>query len=103
MLQTLLNDKLWLKIKPILLDLNIYDKPNLRNIFTGNLYRLKTGCQWQYLPECFENIIPFLKLLEDGKNWINSPKFLNSLLKILIWSGYLLMELIFERIKVVLG
>ena len=43
MLQTLLNDKLWLKLKPILLDLNIYDKPNLRNIFTGILYRLKTG------------------------------------------------------------
>ena len=50
--QTLLNDKLWLKLKPIILDLNIYDKPNLRNIFTGILYRLKTGCPWRYLPEC---------------------------------------------------
>ena len=51
--QTLLNDQLWLKLKPILLDLNIYDKPNLRNIFTGILFRLKTGCQWRYLPECY--------------------------------------------------
>lgn len=38
MLQTLLNDELWLKLKPTLLDLNIYDKPNLRTIFTRILY-----------------------------------------------------------------
>ncbi|MFU2109424.1 transposase [Glaesserella parasuis] len=42
-----------MKLKPIILDLNIYDKPNLRNIFTGILYRLKTGYPWRYLPECF--------------------------------------------------
>ncbi|MDC7252937.1 hypothetical protein NMY25_001798 [Wohlfahrtiimonas chitiniclastica] len=32
---TLLHEKRWLV--PILLDLNIYDKPNLRNIFEGIL------------------------------------------------------------------
>ncbi len=53
MLQTILSDKLWLKLKPILLDLNIYDKSNLRNTFSGILYRLRTGCQWRYLPDCF--------------------------------------------------
>ncbi len=47
MLQTLLNDKLWSKLRPIFLDLNIYDKSNLRNIFMGILYRLKVGSSWK--------------------------------------------------------
>lgn len=72
MLQTLLNDKLWLKLKPILLDLNIYDKPNLRNIFTGILYRLKTGCPWRYLPECFGKYNTVFKAF---RRWTKLDKF----------------------------
>ena len=72
MLQTLLNDKLWLKLKPILLDLNIYDKPNLRNIFTGILYRLKTGCPWRYLPECFEK---YNTVFKTFRRWTKLDKF----------------------------
>ena len=53
MIPTLLTDKLWLKLKPILLDFKLYDKPNLRNIFTGILYQLKTGCPWRYLPSIY--------------------------------------------------
>ena len=72
MLQTLLNDKLWLKLKPILLDLNIYDKPNLRNIFTGILYRLKTGCPWRYLPECFGK---YNTVFKTFRKWTKLDKF----------------------------
>ena len=72
MLQTLLNDKLWLKLKPILLDLNIYDKPNLRNIFTGILYRLKTGCPWRYLPECFGK---YNTVFKTFRRWTKLDKF----------------------------
>ena len=72
MLQTLLNDKLWLKLKPIILDLNIYDKPNLRNIFTGILYRLKTGCPWRYLPECFGK---YNTVFKTFRRWTKLDKF----------------------------
>ena len=49
----MLTDKLWLTLKPILLDLNIYDKPNLRNIFEGILFRMRTGCPWRDIPRYF--------------------------------------------------
>ena len=73
MLQTLLNDELWLKLKPILLDLNIYDKPNLRIIFTGILYRMKTGCPWRYLPDCFGKCNTVFKAF---RRWSKSEKFM---------------------------
>ncbi|WP_026879234.1 transposase, partial [Ignatzschineria larvae] len=53
MSRTMLTDKLWLKLKPILLDLNIYDKPNLRNIVEGILFRMRTGVPWRDIPEQF--------------------------------------------------
>lgn len=80
MLQTLLNDELWLKLKPILLDLNIYDKPNLRVIFTGILYRMKTGCPWRYLPDCFGK---FNTVFKTFRRWAKSGKFMQ-LFKLLI-------------------
>jgi transposase len=43
----------WQKLKPILLDLNIYDKPSLKETFLGIIYRLKTGCPWRYLPNYY--------------------------------------------------
>ncbi len=45
--RTMLTDKL----KPILLDLNIYDKPNLRNIVEGILFRMRIGVPWRDIPE----------------------------------------------------
>ncbi|WP_246782276.1 transposase [Wohlfahrtiimonas chitiniclastica] len=40
-------------LKPIFLDLNIYDKPNLRNIFEGILFRMRIGCPWRDIPIYF--------------------------------------------------
>ena len=51
--RTMLTEKLWLTLKLILLDLNIYDKPNLRNIFEGILFRVRTGCPWRDIPSYF--------------------------------------------------
>lgn len=73
MLHTLLNDELWLKLKPILLDLNIYDKPNLRTTFTAMLYRIKTGCPWRYLPDCFGKCNTVFKAF---RRWSKSEKFM---------------------------
>ena len=53
MLATIITEEQWLKLKSILLDLNVYDKPSLKKTFLGIIYRLKTGCQWRYLPSCY--------------------------------------------------
>ena len=53
MLTTIITEEQWLKLKPILLDLNVYDKPSLKQTFLGIIYRLKTGCKWRYLPSCY--------------------------------------------------
>ncbi|ALF60721.1 transposase [Psychrobacter urativorans] len=39
------------EIDYILLELNIYDKRNLRNTVEGVLYRMRDGCPWHDLPE----------------------------------------------------
>ena len=53
MLATIITEEQWQKLKSILLDLNVYDKPSLKKTFLGIIYRLKTGCQWRYLPSCY--------------------------------------------------
>ena len=45
----------WQKLKPIRLDLDIYDKHNLKETFWGVIYRLKTGCPWRYLLSCWQS------------------------------------------------
>lgn len=51
--RTKLTDEYWSKLKPILLDAGIYDKPNLRMTVEGMLYRIRIGCQWRDLPKEF--------------------------------------------------
>ena len=53
MLANIITEEQWQKLKSILLDLNVYDKPSLKKTFLGIIYRLKTGCQWRYLPSCY--------------------------------------------------
>ena len=42
--RTLLTDELWSKLLAILLEFNLYDKPNLRSTIEAILYRMRTGC-----------------------------------------------------------
>ena len=53
MSRTLLTDEYWPKLLAILLELGLYDKPNLRNVIEGILYRMRTGCPWRDLPASF--------------------------------------------------
>ncbi len=81
--RTMLTDEHWSRLKLILLDLNIYDKPNLRNILEAMLFRLRAGCPWRDIPECFgaHNTIfktfrrwtKSNKLIKLFKNLIDSP------------------------------
>ncbi len=49
----MLNDELWSKLKTIMHQYAIYDKPNLRMTVEGILYRMRVGCPWRDLPPIF--------------------------------------------------
>ncbi len=49
----MLMDEHWSKLRKILLEEGVYDKPMLRRMVEGMLYRLRTGCPWRDLPEYF--------------------------------------------------
>ena len=46
----MLTNELWSKLKPIILQHNVHDKPNLRMTIEGVLYRMRVGCPWRDLP-----------------------------------------------------
>lgn len=46
----MLMDEFWSKLKPVMLDAGIYDKPKLRLTTEAILYRLRVGCPWRDLP-----------------------------------------------------
>ena len=49
----LLTDEHWSKLREIMRQERIYDKPYLRQTVEGILYRLRVGCPWRDLPEAF--------------------------------------------------
>jgi transposase len=49
----MLNDTYWAKLKPILLQLGVHDKPHLRRTVDGILFRMRTGVPWRDLPREF--------------------------------------------------
>lgn len=49
----MLSDEYWPKLKTIMLQENIYNKPNLRLMVEGMFYRLRVGCPWRDLPSHF--------------------------------------------------
>ena len=51
--RTMLTDEHWSKLRGIMRQERIYDKPNLRNTVEGILYRLRVGCPWRDVPEAF--------------------------------------------------
>ena len=53
MLRLMLNDELWPKLRKIMLQHRVYDKPNLRMIVEAMLYRMRVGCPWRDLPAEF--------------------------------------------------
>ena len=49
----MLTVELWSKLKAILRQQRIYDKPFLRDMVEGMLYRMRVGCPWRDLPKEF--------------------------------------------------
>lgn len=53
MARRMLTDELWSKLRKILSQHRIYDKPFLRDMVEGMLFRMRVGCPWRDLPEEF--------------------------------------------------
>src|ERR1700738_3940462 len=53
MARLMLTDELWSKLRIIMRQHGIYDKPNLRMMIEGMLYRMRVGCPWRDLPSVF--------------------------------------------------
>lgn len=53
MARLMLSDELWFRLKEIMLQHRIYNKPNLRTMIEGMLYRMRVGCPWRDLPADF--------------------------------------------------
>ena len=53
MARLMLSDELWSKLKEIMLHHRIYNKPTLRRVIEGMLYRMRVGCPWRDLPADF--------------------------------------------------
>ena len=53
MTRTMLKDNQWYKLRTILRQINVYDKPNLRLAIEAMLYRIRVGCPWRDIPDYF--------------------------------------------------
>lgn len=53
MTRLMLTDELWSKLRIIMRQHGIYNKPNLRMVVEGILYRMRVGCPWRDLPSTF--------------------------------------------------
>ena len=53
MLRHMLSDERWSKLREIMREFGIYDKPQLRMTVEGILHRMRTGCPWRDLPKEF--------------------------------------------------
>ena len=64
--RTMLTNENWTRLRFILLELNIYDKGNLRLTVEGVLYRMRVGCPWRDLPTYLASPIPSIRHLSIG-------------------------------------
>ncbi|CEG56511.1 transposase (fragment) [Legionella fallonii LLAP-10] len=79
----MLKDELWFKLREIMLQHGIYDKPNLRIIVEAMLYRMREGCPWRDLPTdlgCWNSIYQQFnrwssknKLMDIFKTFVQGP------------------------------
>ncbi len=71
--RTMLKDEHWTRLRLILLELNIYDKENLRQTLEVILYRMRVGCPWRNLPEYFSKPNTVYKAYQ---RWFRSNKLI---------------------------
>ncbi len=75
----LLSDEHWSKLRNILRQMAIYDKPDLHLTVEGMLYRMRVGCPWRDLPEafgCWNSIYKRFNAWSAAGKWVNLFKAL---------------------------
>jgi len=64
----------WSKLKKIMREEGIYDKPGLLLMVEGMLYRMRTGCPWRDLPAQFgrwNSVYKKFNARSAGGKWCN--------------------------------
>lgn len=74
MLRLMLTDEHGSKLRPIMLEYGIYDKPNLRKTVEGILYRMRTGLPWRDLPLFFG---AWISIDQPFNRWSSKNKVMN--------------------------
>ncbi len=70
----MLTDELWSSLRIIMRQFDIYDKPNLRMVVEGILYRMRVGCPWRDLPSVFGL---WNSIFQQFNRWASKNKLMN--------------------------
>jgi transposase len=74
MLRLMLTDEHWSKLKTIMSEHGMYDKPNLRKTVEGILYRMRTGLPWRDLPSFFGL---WISIYQQFNRWSSKNKLMS--------------------------
>ena len=74
MIRLMLTDEHWSKLKNIMLEYRVYDKPKLRKTVEGILYRMRTGLPWRDLPSEFGL---WGSIYQQFNRWSSKNKLIN--------------------------
>lgn len=74
MTRLMLSDEYWSKLRIILRQHGIYDKPKLRMMVEGVLYRMRVGCPWRDLPSKFGR---WNSVYQKFNRWSANNKLMN--------------------------
>ncbi len=69
----MLIDEHWSKLRMIMHEHGIYDKPNLRKTVEGILYRMRTGLPWRDLPSFFGK---WISIYQQFNRWSSKNKLM---------------------------
>lgn len=67
----MLTDEYWSKLRTIMREHGVYDKPNLRKTVEGILYRMRTGLPWRDLPPFFGR---WISIYQQFNRWSSKNK-----------------------------
>jgi transposase len=73
MLRLMLTDEHWSKLRTIMREHRIYDKPHLRKTVEGILYRMRTGLPWRDLPPFFGL---WISIYQQFNRWSSKNKLM---------------------------
>jgi len=66
MTRLMLTDEHWSKLRTIMRQHGIYNKPKLRKIVEGILYRMRVGCPWRDLPSMVMTVKSFARAFVEN-------------------------------------